>query len=283
MLLGFFMFGAVDTIAKFLTTELHPIQVVWTRQLGLLAMALVLLVRRGPAILRSHRFGLQILRGALAAGSAATFIFAVSHVPLADAVAVSFVAPFVVTMLGALILREPVGYHRWAAVTVGFLATLIVIRPGLGVVHPAMFLVVLAATLFATRQVVSRVIAAHDSTTTTIAYTALVGSAVLTLPLPFVWQTPASGRTLLLMLAIAVLAGLGEFLIIKALELAQAVVVAPMQYTLIVWSTMYGYLVFGQFPDGWTWIGTAIIVATGLYTIHRERVVARRRRAVKTG
>ena len=276
MLGGFFVFAAVDTIAKFLTAEMHPLQVVWTRQLGLLAIALVLIARGGAGVLRSGRPGMQILRGLLAIGSASLFIYGVRHAPLADAVAVTFVAPFVVTLLGALLLREPVGIHRWSAVAIGFLGTLIVIRPGLGVIHPAMVLVVFAASLFAARQVLSRVIAGVDSTATTIAYTALVGTVLLTLVLPFVWTAPASPRTLVLMVAIAALAGLGEYLVIRALEIAQAVVVAPMHYSLILWSTMYGYLVFGQFPDGWTWVGTAIIVATGLYTLRRERLARRR-------
>ena len=280
MLAGFFTFGAVDTIAKFLTAELHPMQIVWSRQLGLLAIALVLIVRHGRGVFASRRPGLQAARGVLAAGSAALFIFGVRHVPLADAVAVSFIAPFVVTVLGALVLREPVGPHRWAAIAVGFVATLIVIRPGFGSFHPAILFVVLASVLFATRQVLSRVITAQDSTATTVVYTAFVGSAVLTLALPFVWVTPGSPRTLVLLFAIAALAGLGEYLFIRALEIAQAVVVAPAQYTLILWSTLYGFLVFGQFPDGWTWIGTAIIVASGLYTMARERRRNRRLGAI---
>lgn len=275
MLAGFSVFAAVDTLAKFLTAELHPLQVVWSRQLGLLAIALVLLARGGRRVFASRHPGLQVVRGLLAASSATLFIFGVARVPLADAVAVSFVAPFVVTVLGALVLREPVGLHRWSAVVVGFLATLIVIRPGFGAFHPAMLLVVLAATLFAARQVLSRFISADDGTATTVVYTALVGSALLTLAQPFVWTTPGSLRTLALLVAIAALAGLGEYLVVRALEVGQAVVVAPTQYTLILWSTMYGYLVFGQFPDGWTWLGTAIIIATGLYTMRRER---RRRR-----
>lgn len=275
MLSGFFVFAAVDTLAKVLAAELHPLQVVWSRQLGLLAIAFVLLARAGRGVLASRRPGLQIARGLLAAGSASLFISGVRHVPLADAVAVSFVAPFVVTVLGALVLREPVGVHRWSAIVVGFVATLIVIRPGFGTFHPGMLLVLLASVLFASRQVLSRVITAHDSTATTIVYTAFIGSAILTLAQPFVWTTPTSPRLLALLVAIAALAGLGEYLFVRALEIAQAVVVAPTQYTLIIWSTVYGYLVFGQFPDGWTWVGTSMIVATGLYTMHRER---RRRR-----
>ncbi len=277
MAAGMFLFSAVDTQAKFLTATLHPIQIVWSRQLGLLIGVLILLALRGVSILHTRHPGLQILRGGLAASSATLFIVAVSFVPLADAVAVSFVAPFIVTVLGALMLREPVGIRRWAAVTIGFLGTMIVIRPGLGVIHPAVMLVLLAATLFALRQILSRVLSSSDRTVTTLAYTALVGSLVLTVPLPFVWQWPTSPVEIALLVGIAIMAALAELLVIKALEVAQAVVVAPVQYTLLIWGTMYGYLVFSQLPDLWTWIGALIIVATGFYTLHRERVVARQR------
>jgi len=279
MALGMFLFSAVDTQAKFLTETLHPIQVVWTRQLGLLAGTVALLAMNGTALFRTKHLPLQVLRGAMAATSAALFIFAVRYVPLADAVAVSFVAPFIVTLLGALFLREPVGVRRWTAVAAGFLGTVIVLRPGLGMVHPAAFLVIAAATLFALRQILSRVLADSDRTATTVAYTALVGSLLLTVPLPFVWQTPASGLELTLCVSIAAMAGVAEVLVIKALEIALAVVVAPVQYTLIIWGTIYGFLVFGQLPDLWTWVGTAIIVVTGLYMLRREQLAARRQRA----
>nr|WP_309568129.1 DMT family transporter [Psychromarinibacter sediminicola] len=279
MLLAFFLFSAVDAQAKYLTQTLHPLQVVWFRQLGLLVAVLGLLAAQGVSILRTAHPRLQLARGALAGLSAAAFIFGVSYVPLADAVAVAFIAPFMVTVLGALILREPVGFHRWAAVSLGFAGTLIVIRPGAGVVHPAILLVVLAASLFAARQIVSRYLAASDRTITTVAYTALTGSALLSLALPFVWQWPATGTELLLLAGTAILAGLGEFTLIKALEVGQAAVIAPMQYTMLLWGTFYGWLLFSQFPDGWTWVGAALIVASGLYTLHRERLAARRHRA----
>ena len=277
---GMFLFSAVDTQAKFLTDTLHPIQIVWFRQLGLLAGVIVLLAFRGVSILRTAYPALQITRGALAAGSATIFIVAVSYVPLADAVAVSFVAPFIVTLMAAVVLRERVGIRRWSAVTIGFVGTLIVIRPGTGAVHPAVMLVIVAATLFALRQILSRVLAGSDRTVTTVAYTALVSSFILSFPLPFVWQWPQTNTELALLASMALMAAAAETLVIKALEVAQAVVVAPLQYTLILWSTMYGYLVFADLPDFWTWTGAAIIVATGAYTLHRERVVSRQRVAL---
>lgn len=272
--LGMFLFSAVDTGAKLLTAELHPLQIVWTRQLGLLIGAAFLLFRYGRPLLITTHPKMQILRGTVAALSASLFIFAVAHVPLADAVAISFVAPFMVTVLGAVVLKEPVGMRRWIAVSLGFIGALIVIRPGLGVMHPAAGLVLLAAFFFAIRQIISRALSNTDRTATTIVYTAFVGSTLLTLPLPFVWQTPTSDQALILVI-IAVLAAAAEICVIKALELAMAVVVAPMQYTLIVWGTFYGLVVFGQFPDHWTWVGTALIVATGIYTLRREYIASR--------
>ncbi len=273
-----FLFSVVDTQAKFLTGSLHPIQIVWSRQMGMVLAVLVLLGLRGGGFLRSARPGWQVARGAVAAGSATLFIVAVSYVPLTDAVAVSFVAPFMVTLLGALVLRERVGMRRWGAVSIGFLATLIVIRPGTGAVHPAVLLVVLAAAFFAIRQVISRKLAGTDRTATTVAYTALVSVAILSLPLPFVWQWPSGGTEIALLCSMALIAAAAETCVIRALEMAQAVVVAPLHYTLLIWSTCWGYLVFADLPDFWTWAGALIIVATGVYTLYREHVVSRRGR-----
>lgn len=272
---GMALFSAVDTMAKFLTDSLHPIQIVWSRQLGMFLGVVILIAIKGRSVLRSSHPRLQISRGVLAAFSATVFIVAVGYVPLADAVAITFVAPFMVTLMGALILKEPVGIRRWSAVIIGFIGALIVIRPGLGVMHPAAFLLIIAASAFALRQVLSRVLAGDDKTETTVAYTAITSFALLCVPLPFVWQTPSWGIEIWLLVAIAVLAAIAETLVIMALDAAQAVVVAPVQYSLLLWGTMYGYLVFHQLPDFWTWVGALIIVATGLYTLNRERLAAR--------
>lgn len=262
-------------MGKFLTESLHPVQIVWFRQSGLLLGVLILIAMQGRSVLRTVHLKLQIGRGVLAACSATLFIVGVAHVPLADAVAITFVAPFMVTVMGALILREPVGARRWAAVVIGFIGTLIVIRPGMGVIHPAAGLLIIAASAFALRQVLSRVLAGGDRTRTTVAYTAIVSWVLLSLPLPFVWQTPVSGLEIGLLIAIAVFAAFGEVLVIMALDAAQAVVVAPVQYSLLIWGTLYGFLVFGDLPDLWTGIGAVVIVATGLYTLNRERLAMR--------
>ncbi len=274
---GLFLFSAVDTHAKFLSETLHPIQITWSRQFGLLMGVLFLLATRGLSILNTCHPYLQMGRGVLAAGSATLFVVAVSFVPLADAVAISFVAPFFVTVLGALILGETVGVRRWIAVSIGFLSTLVIIRPGMGVIHPASVLVLFAALLFALRQILSRKLSGSDRTITTVAYTALTASALLTVPLPFVWQTPVLGVEIALLVSMAILAGVAEVLVIRSLELTQAVVLAPVHYSLLVWGTFYGWLVFDQLPDILTWIGAAMIVVTGIYTLHREGLVAKQK------
>jgi len=264
------LFAAVDTQAKFLTDTLHPLQIVWSRQLGLLLGILIVLAFRGLSILRTQHPGLQIARGVMAAGSASLFVYAISFVPLADGIAVTFVAPFLVTVIGALVLREPVGVRRWSAVALGFIGVLIVTRPGLGVVHPAVLLILLAALLFALRQILSRIVSGTDPIVTTVAYTALTASVLLTVPLPFIWESPTTALELVLLTSMTVMAAAAEILVIKALDVADAVVVAPVHYSILIWGTVYGYLVFNQLPDLWTWVGASIIVATGIYTLHRE-------------
>ena len=276
MALGMFLFAAVDTQAKFLTDSLHPVQIAWSRQMGLVVGIAALVALRGFSIMKTDRLPLQLVRGSLVAGSTTLFIVAISYVQLADAVAVSFVAPFFVTLLGAIILGERVGLRRWTAVVIGFLGALVVIRPGMGVIHPAVLLVAVAAVLFAFRQVFSRMLSRTDGAITTLAYTAIASGILLTVPLPLVWQTPEHLSQVILLISIGALAALAEFFMIKALEVAEAVIVAPVQYTLLLWGVMYGFLVFGQLPDLWTWVGATIIIATGIYTLNRERLAARR-------
>ena len=274
MALGFFSFSACDTLAKLLTDEFHAFQVVWMRMFGLFVGVCFLLTTRGLTILRTPKPGLQILRGAVAVGSATFFIVAIQFVPLADAVAVTFVAPFIVTVLGALVLKEPVGIRRWLAVCVGFFGMLIVIRPGLGVFHPAIFLILLAAVFFAIRQLVSRWLSGVDDVITTVAYTSIVSFFIASVAQPFVWVTPDTLESVLLILGMTVFAAIGEVLIIRALDIAQSVVLAPIHYTLIIWGVFYGYLVFSDLPDQWTLLGCSIIVISGLYTTYREYVLS---------
>ena len=137
-------------------------------------------------------------------------------------------------------------------------------------------LVLIAAALFSVRQIISRYLSHSDKTITTIAYTALVGSFWLTFALPFVWKWPDTSMELMLIISITILAALAEICVIKALELAEATLLGPVHYTLIIWGVFYGLIVFNQIPDLFTWIGTVIIVCCGLYTMYREKLASTR-------
>ena len=231
---------------------------------------LLLLTFREFTILRTHHLGLQITRGLMAAGSASLFVYAIRYVPLTDGIVVTFVAPLLVTITAVLVLHEPVGIRRWTTVALGLVGVLVVIRPGLGVVHPAVFLILLAALLFTLRQILSRVVAETDPIVTTVAYKALVASICLTRPLPFVWQWPTSSAEFVLLISMAILAAVAEIMVIEALNIADAVIVAPVHYTIIICATIYGFVFFDHLPDIWTWAGALIIAVMGAYTLHRE-------------
>jgi len=270
MLLSVFLFAWVDAIGKLLTVHIHPLQVGWTRQLGIAAIALYLIARRGPGVLRTNCKGLQIARAATVAGASTFIYFALQHVPLADATAVLFVGPFMVTIAAAIFLREPVGLRRWVAVAAGFAGTLLVVRPGMGIVHPAIFFVFLAAAFFAARHIIARSLAAQDPTETTIVYTGLGSVAILSGPLLTVWQTPDSLYLIALCCAIALIAAIAEICMIKSVEMTLAVVVAPVMYSMIVWSVLIGLIIFRQAPDVATILGAGVIIGSGIYALCRE-------------
>lgn len=270
MLLGFACYSTSDMLAKVLTQTMNPLQVAWLRQLGLLTGVLILLSIRGPGLLRSRHPWLQLFRGLTVVVAATTFLTSIAYVPLADATAVTFIAPFMVTVLAAIFLGERIGAARWVAVGLGFIGTMIIIRPGLNAFHPAIFFSIASAAAFAIRQIISRRLSGTDSMVTTVAYTALTAALILSLPLPFIWRNPADATQLVMMFAIALVASCGELSIIRALDLGEAAVLSPLQYTLMLWSTMWGFLIFAQLPDAWTLAGSVLIIATGIYAIHRE-------------
>lgn len=274
MVCAMFLFSAGDTLAKLLTDSFHPVQIIWFRQLGLLCGVLVLLSIKGRAVLTTHQPVLQIIRGVLVVTSSLLFVFAVRYTSLVDAVAASFVAPFFLTIMGAVFLGEKVGVRRWAAVIVGFIGALIVVRPGMGIIHPAVMLVILAAAFYSARQVIGRLLADTDKTTTTVAYTAITASTVISVPLLFFWQWPSTTNQWLLLVSMSLVAGVAEILVIRSLEVTEAIVIAPIHYTLIIWGSVYGYLIFHQLPDPWTVVGATIIVCAGLYTLRRSSQVS---------
>ena len=271
MVTAMMLIPVMDGIAKHLTESFPTLQVVWARYFFHLVLLLpFVLWRYGRQALAPPRLPLQILRGGLLLGATGLFFAAIARIPLADAIALVFVYPLVVTALSALVLRESVGPRRWAAVLAGFIGALIVIRPGFGLFDIGALLAVGAGSFYALYILLTRELAGSAPPLVTLAFTALLGGLVSSAGVPFVWVTP-DWPALGLMALIGIIAAGGHFLIIRSFEFAPASLLAPYGYSEIVMATLVGYIAFGDFPDHWTWTGIAVIVGSGLYISFRER------------
>ena len=271
MVLGMAVLNAMDAVSKLLTDDFSGIQVAWARYTFHL-VPLVLLV--GPArvrrMFRTVNLWAQILRSTSLAVSAVFIILAFSQMPLADAIAVSFVAPLMIVALSVHVLGERVGIHRWVAVVIGFVGMLILVWPS-GEVFEAGTLFALAAAVFwAIGMIMTRQVRGDDPWST-LFFTALVGTVLISLAVPYFWRTP-SITAWAMMLAMGLLGGIAHTMIIFAFRSASASILAPYNYTLLVWATFYGWVLFDELPNLRTTIGASVIVAAGLYVWYRERL-----------
>jgi len=263
-------FATMNTFVKQVRGDLPVVEIIWGRYFFHFALILVLFPRRIPTLLKSEDKGLQIARSILVLLATACMFVALGFMPLADAVAITFAGPLLIVALSALVLHETVGPRRWAAVIVGFIGVLVIIRPGAGVFQWAALLPVAVAFFYALYQILTRHLSHRSDPLSMLFYTALVGAVAMSVIAPFDWQAPTAAQWLMLAAA-GFLGGLGHYAIIKAYERSETALVAPFAYTEIIWATTLGFFIFGDFPDLFTFVGTAIIVASGVYVLHRER------------
>ncbi len=273
------LFGSSDTISKHLSGSLPIVEFIWIRYVLFLITA-ACLVRRRSILPRNP--GLQITRGLCVVGSSILFVYGVRQMTMAQATTISFLSPLLITILSIPLLGETVGPRRWAAVAVGMLGMLVVVRPGLGGFQPAALFGVASAFCWALALIITRKISNSDTPQTTVLWSAGIGTAVLSLILPFqaIWPTP---KQLGLSLVLGVLASGGQWVVILAHRIAPASLLAPFFYGQLLWVSVLGFLVFGNLPDIWTIVGATIIAASGLYTAHRERVRRQERRRATPG
>jgi drug/metabolite transporter (DMT)-like permease len=274
-LVAMFLFSGMDGLSKYLAVDYHPIEIAAMRQF-FTTLALLPFLARSPLALRTTRPLLQIGRGLCMFCSSILFIVGLSHLPIADASAIGFVSPLLVTALSIPLLGEKVGIRRWAAVIIGFTGVMIVVRPGTGAFNPAALYPLVSAAAWALGLILTRIMRNSDPVLTTIFYSTLVGLIIGGAALPFVWRTPDL-TGLGLMAAMGLLSAISQTMLISAFARAAASILAPFSYSQMVWSTLIGYFVFATLPDALTWIGAAIVIASGIYTLHRERVVHRAR------
>ncbi len=295
VLAGISIFSLQDVFIKYLSDGYSVFQIVFVR--SLVAVWLVMLIARyqgGLSSLRTRRPWAHLLRAGGMLGAYTCFYLAIAAVPLADAVALFFVAPLFITALSNLVLREPVGRRRWMAVLVGFAGVLIMLRPGDGLAEPAALFALLAALFYAGSQLATRRMGRTESgvalafypTVIYIGATALLGlglgngaledssGASLAFMLR-AWAMPG-WRDLALMAGCGLIAAFGFYFLSQAYRIAQPTTVAPFEYVALLLAVIWGYLFWQEMPDGPTFLGIALVVGSGLYVLRRETVRGRR-------
>ena len=266
------IFSVGDLMAKYLT-RFYPIAlIVWARfAFHLLLVVVVLGPRYGRALVRTTRLGAQTMRGLLLTFGSVFFVSALRYMPLAETTAIAYLAPLLVTLMSVVFLKEKVELARWIAVLCGFIGVLTIIRPGSNVFTWAVLLPVGNATAFASYQILTRRLAGLESPYTSIFYAGLVGTALMSFVLPSVWVPPQSALHAALFVGIGTLGGFGHLILIKAYDHAPASRLAPFSYSQLIWVAAIGFFAFGDFPDAWSLLGIAILVASGIYIASHQR------------
>jgi drug/metabolite transporter (DMT)-like permease len=267
MLVGASCIGVVDGIAKYLAPTLSGVQVVWGYVGSSLVFLLAVTIARGQspiALARTRRPWLQLARAASLVCSLSALFVSLRYLPLAVATSVSFTAPLIITALSGPLLGERVGLQRWMAVLAGLAGAIIVIRPGSDVFHWASLLTLVGAFFFSLFNIATRMLGGIDKPMTTVLYTFVVSTALLSLVMPLVWVMPTAMQWSLF--AVSGLLGFAaHFSIARSLTLADASAVAPLHYVRLLWAIGIGLVVFDHVPDAWTLAGGALIVASGIY------------------
>jgi drug/metabolite transporter (DMT)-like permease len=264
--------GTSDVTAKYLSANLPSIEIAWIRFLAFAVIMLPAMLPGSPLYaLQTERRGLQLMRGVALLGSSLFFITGLGFLPIAEASATGFVAPLFVTALSIFFLRESVGVRRWLATAVGLIGVLIILRPGSSAFHPAAFFPLVSALAWACTLIMTRMMSGRDPAITTMTYSSIAGVCILSALVPFVWVAP-SWHDIMFGILIGIASTAGQWIVVLAFRYADASVLAPFSYTQLLWVSVLGFVIFGEIPDIWTVVGAVFIVASGLYTAHRERV-----------
>jgi drug/metabolite transporter (DMT)-like permease len=260
----------MDGLAKFLSQEIHFLQVVWGRYFFMALFSILI----ASLFFRKHlRFPkgikIQVLRSLFLFLSTIFFFYAISVISLAEALTLAFISPIIATILSFFILKESVGPRRWIAVIMGFIGVLFVIRPGFAEVNMATVGAVCAGVCYAFYIISTRKLSSIDSPLMTLIFTGLSGAIVISLIVPFYWSS-LNFNGWLILISLAAIGTLAHFLLILSLNYAEASKLAPLSYSEIIMNVIIGYYFFGDFPNQWIWIGLIIIIASGVYISLRE-------------
>lgn len=268
-MLASFVFSVMALLIKLLGQHLHITQILLVRQIGMTIMVAPAILRNFPGSLRSERPGLQLIRVLFALVAMLCGFTAIIYMPLADATAIFFAKSFFVTIFAVLFLAETVGVYRWSAVLVGFVGVMIMLQPGTDNFSIYGLASLIGAAGAAAVMILLRLLSRFDSANTIMTYGALGVGVVMILPGMYFWQQPTSTEWVLLV-AVSVVSYFAQKCNIFAYKFGEASLLASLDYVRLLWATLFGFLIFDQFPDLSTWIGAALVIAAAIFMIYRE-------------
>ncbi|MDC6482772.1 DMT family transporter [Candidatus Pelagibacter sp.] len=274
-LLGWMFLPVMDGFAKYLSDDLPILQITWARYFFTVAFVFpIMFFFYKKQLVWSDKPRLQIFRGLILLSANICFFYAISVIALAKALTLAFIAPLIVTAFSPILLGEKVGYRRWTAVAVGFIGSLIVIRPGFLEFNLASMAALATGFFYGFYLIITRKLSTSDNPLLTLLITGMVGALLVSLIIPFYWVKPTLNQWSL-MAGIGVFACIGHLFLILSLKYADASKLAPLGYTEIIPNVIIGYYFFSELPDNWTYLGLFIIVLSGLYISRREYHLSR--------
>ena len=269
-LLGWMFLPVMDGFAKYLSDDLPILQITWARYFFTVAFVFpIMFFFYKKQLVWSDKPRLQIFRGLILLSANICFFYAISVISLAKALTLAFIAPLIVTAFSPILLGEKVGFRRWTAVAVGFIGSLIVIRPGFLEFNLASMAALATGFFYGFYLIITRKLSTSDNPLLTLLITGMVGALLVSLIIPFYWVKPTLNQWSL-MAGIGVFACIGHLFLILSLKYADASKLAPLGYTEIIPNVIIGYYFFSELPDNWTYLGLFIIVLSGLYISRRE-------------
>jgi len=274
-LLGWMFLPVMDGFAKYLSDDLPILQITWARYFFTVAFVFpIMFFFYKKQLVWSDKPRLQIFRGLILLSANICFFYAISVISLAKALTLAFIAPLIVTAFSPILLGEKVGFRRWTAVAVGFIGSLIVIRPGFLEFNLASMAALATGFFYGFYLIITRKLSTSDNPLLTLLITGMVGALLVSLIIPFYWVKPTLNQWSL-MAGIGIFACIGHLFLILSLKYADASKLAPLGYTEIIPNVIIGYYFFSELPDNWTYLGLFIIVLSGLYISRREYHLSR--------
>ena len=267
-------FATMHTLIRYVSAELHPFQIAFFRNVFGILIFIPMLMRYGFAPFKTKRLPLHALRGVLNIVAMLAFFTALSITPIARVTALGFSAPIFAAVLSVLILGERFRLHRWSAILFGFAGTLVILRPGIIPMDIGSILVLSSAFLWGITMIVIKVLSRTDSAMTITSYMNVMLAFFAFIPAVWVWRAP-SLETWGWLVVIGLAGTLAQLALTQALKEGETTVVLPFDFLKLIWVSIFGFWLFGELADLWTWVGAAIIIASAFYMAHREKKLSR--------